>query len=106
MFPTVSPSSTRRALGDDDLSGLGQLYPERSWTDIGHANDLVAMAGLAGKLYCATADNRLWMREPVPWEVGWIDIGHANNVVAMDAIAGNLFCATTGNRLWIRPPGP
>jgi len=106
MFPTVSPNATRRTLHADDLSGLGQLYPETSWTDIGHANNVAAMAGLGSKLYCATSDNRLWIRDAVAWEVDWVDIGHANNVVGMTGLAGKLYCATADDRLWMREPVP
>ncbi len=105
MFPTVSANLTMRSLTADDLAGIEVLYPETSWVNIGHANNVVGMAGLDGKLYCATSDNQLWMRDPVPWEVDWVNIGHANNVVAMAAVNGSLFCATSDNRLWTRPAG-
>jgi hypothetical protein len=74
------------------------------WQDIGHANNVVAMAAINNKLFCVTQDNRLWARDPVLFEVNWQDIGHANNVVAMAAINGKLFCATRDNRLWARDP--
>jgi hypothetical protein len=35
------------------------------WDHIGHANDVVAMAAINGKLFAATKDNRLWWRDPV-----------------------------------------
>lgn len=106
MFPSVSSNFTLRTLTADDLAGIRQLYPETGWTDIGHANDLVAMAGFAGKLYCATRENRLWMRDAVAWEVGWVDIGHANDVVGMAGLEGKLYCATADNNLWMRDPVP
>ncbi|WP_327000317.1 matrixin family metalloprotease [Dactylosporangium sp. NBC_01737] len=105
MFPTVRPDFTLRALTADDLAAIDALYA-LPWRDIGHANNVVAMAGLNGKLYCATSDNQLWMRDPVGWEVDWVAIGHANNVVAMAGLNGKLFCATSDNRLWIRDPFP
>ena len=40
--------------------------PERSWDHIGHANDVVGMTAINNKLFCATSDNRLWWRDPVP----------------------------------------
>jgi hypothetical protein len=106
MFPTVQENFTLRTPTADDLAAVQALYPETAWTDIGHANDLVAMAGLDGKLYCATSDNRLWMRDPVAWEVDWVDIGHANDVVGMTGLDGKLYCATADNNLWMRDPVP
>jgi hypothetical protein len=79
---------------------------EKVWDRIGHANNVVAMAAINEKLFCATRDNSLWWRDPVGWEVNWDRIGHANNVVAMAAINGKLFCATQDNSLWWRDPVP
>jgi hypothetical protein len=78
--------------------------PERPWDHIGHANDVVGMAAINNKLFCATWDNRLWWRDPVGHDVNWDHIGHANDVVAMTAINNKLFCATWDNRLWWRDP--
>ncbi|WP_369264647.1 matrixin family metalloprotease [Streptomyces sp. R35] len=64
MFPTVRPNFTLQSLTADDLSGVRALYPERAWQRIGHANDVAAMTALNNKLYCATRDNSLWMRDP------------------------------------------
>jgi len=74
------------------------------WVHIGHANDVVAMAAINGKLFAATKDNLLWWRSPVGQNVNWVHIGHANDVVAMAAINGKLFAATKDNRLWWRNP--
>ncbi|GAB7045141.1 hypothetical protein JCM9534A_02670 [Catenuloplanes indicus JCM 9534] len=105
MFPTVRPNFELRSLTDDDLAAVTSLY-EPPWREIGHANDVTAMAGLNGKLYCTTRDNQLWMRDPIAWEVDWVAIGHANNVVAMAGLNGMLFCATGDNRLWMRDAFP
>ena len=43
---------------------LGRDAP---WEYIGHANNVVAMAAINGKLFCATSDKKLWWREPVEW---------------------------------------
>jgi hypothetical protein len=75
-----------------------------AWIDVGHANGVVAMTALDSRLFCATADNGLWMRDPVHREVEWQRIGHANGVVGMAATNGQLFCATSDNRLWTREP--
>ena len=76
------------------------------WTDIGHANGVVAMTALDGRLYCATSDNGLWMRDPVHHDVDWQDIGHANGVVGMAATGGRLYCATNDNGLHSREAVP
>lgn len=75
---------------------------ERSWTLIGHANKVVAMAAARGRLFAATSDNRLWVRDPVLRDVSWRPIGHANDVVAMAAVGRRLFAATRDNKLWVR----
>jgi len=76
------------------------------WTDIGHANDVAAMAEMDGRLYAATRDNSLWMRDAVAHEIDWTRIGHANSVVGLAASGGRLFCATSDNRLWTREATP
>ena len=74
------------------------------WKPIGHANGVVGMATVDGKLIAATGDNRLWAREPVLGDVNWQPIGHANAVVGLAATNGKLFAATSDNRLWARDP--
>jgi len=64
------------------------------------------LAAINGKLFAATKDNKLWMRDPIPSDVPWQHIGHANNVAAMAAINGKLFAATEDNKLWMRDPVP
>ncbi|MEX5258323.1 matrixin family metalloprotease [Kocuria arenosa] len=103
MWPSVSENFTLRALADDDREGISSLY-ETPWQHIGHANGVVAMAGLNGKLYCATNDNKLHMRDPVAWDVDWTHIGHANGVVAMAGLNGKLYCATNDDKLHMRDP--
>ena len=76
--------------------------PSSVWVDVGHANGVVGMTALDNHLFCATADNGLWTRDPVHREVDWQRIGHANGVVGMAATGGRLFCATSDNRLWMR----
>jgi hypothetical protein len=75
-----------------------------AWQEIGHANSVVTMTALHGKLFCVTSDNRLWARDPVLTNVNWQEIGHANNVVAMSALGNQLFCVTRDNKLWVRDP--
>jgi IgA Peptidase M64 len=90
---------------------------EKNWQHIGHANAVVAMAaangalGPQGKLFCATSQNRLWMRDPVPTNVNWQEVGHANSVAGMAAVmdAGGvvrLYCATADGQLWRRNAEP
>jgi hypothetical protein len=76
------------------------------WSDIGHANGVVAMTTAGGRLFCATTANELWMRDPVHHDVDWQRIGHANGVVGLAAIGDRLFCATDDNRLWTRDTEP
>jgi hypothetical protein len=83
---------------------LSECKTNSDWQGIGHANNVVAMAASNDKLFCATGDNRLWIRDPVLVEVNWQEVGHANNVVAMTASNGKLFCATRDNRLRVRVP--
>jgi hypothetical protein len=77
-----------------------------TWQDIGDAVNVSAMATLDNKLYAATKDNKLWMREPVISESPWTHIGHANNVASMAALNGKLYAATKDNKLWMREPVP
>lgn len=86
-------------------------FPANQWELIGGANNVVAMAGCENTLFCATNDNRLWARAPVPQNILWTEIGHANWVTAMASpieAAGDravgLFCTTTDHRLWWRSP--
>ncbi|MHC4686518.1 MAG: hypothetical protein ACYTEW_19725 [Planctomycetota bacterium] len=74
------------------------------WNEIGHANNVAAIAALDKNLYAATRDNKLWMRDAASKNVPWTHIGHADNVVAMTALNGKLYAATNDNKLWIRNP--
>jgi hypothetical protein len=82
------------------MTGIG------GWQHVGHANNVVALTAMQGKLYCATTENVLWMRDPVPSNVNWTPIGHANNVVAMTATDAALLCVTQDGQLWRREPVP
>ena len=72
------------------------------WTEIGHANEVVAMTALGDLLYCATRNNNLWSRPPEARNIDWTRIGHANNLTTMAAANGKLFCITNDNKLWSR----
>src|SRR5688572_30845626 len=85
LMTTVTP-------GEDDAE----------WQPIGHANEVVAMAAMHGKLYTATRYNALWVREPVPRDIRWQALGHANRVVALAGADGKLFGVTTDHKLWMR----
>jgi hypothetical protein len=86
------------------IEKLGSDAP--GWADIGHANDVAAMAAMDGRLYAATRDNSLWMRDAMSRQVDWARIGHANSVVGLAASGGRLFCATSDNQLWTRDATP
>lgn len=75
---------------------------EPTWANIAHANNVVAMASVDGRLFAATSDNRLWARDPVLSDISWTYIGHANNVTAMAGLNGRLYASTSDNRLWVR----
>jgi len=63
------------------------------WRDIGRADRITALAALEGKLYGATIDNRLLLRENLLRDQPWRLIGHAENVTAMTAFNGELYAA-------------
>jgi hypothetical protein len=101
-----------RALGADPVvtqvthnvfGRLKQRVPW-DWEHIGHANHGCALAGLQGRLYIATSENRLWRRHPVGADVVWRHIGHANDVVALTGTGDSLFCVTGNDQLWWRSP--
>jgi len=73
-----------------------------NWADIGHANDLVAMAAINNKLFASDKNNQLWWRDAVGHDVDWHHIGHANDLIAMAAINNKLFATDKNNRLWWR----
>jgi hypothetical protein len=79
------PQSAVHHITRNVLNRLCAPYPARQWEVIGHADSVVGMAAVAGKLFAASADHRLWWREPIGQEINWYDIGHANDVVAMAA---------------------
>ena len=84
--------------------GLVHAATDVNWTEIGHANRVVAMTAINNRLFAATSNNKLWWRDPVGTNVNWTEIGHANHVVAMAAINNKLFAATSDNKLWWRDP--
>lgn len=53
-----------------------------SWTDVGHAYNVVAMTGSGERLYGLTADQIIWQRAPVLYDVAWDQVGEAENVTA------------------------
>jgi hypothetical protein len=75
-----------------------------AWDRIGHANDVVAMANLNGRLYCITSDGRLWTRLPVLYEIDWTPLGPPAPapVTGLAAHAGKLIVSTDTNQLWWR----
>ncbi len=103
-----------RYVDDPYLRGVYSLYVQveklssdgEQWSDVGHANDVVVMASMDGRLFAVSRDNRLWVRDAVTHEIDWTGIGHANNVVGMAATGGRLFCATSDNQLWTREATP
>lgn len=76
------------------------------WKDVDHANDVVAMTATADNLYCATSDNKLYVRSTRPVAEGWQHIGHADDVVGLAASGERLFCVTKNNQLYVRDTRP
>jgi hypothetical protein len=104
-----------RYVDESDLKGVYSIFVQveklgggtaAQWADVGHANNVASMAAMDGRLFAATGDNRLWVRDAVDHEIDWTPIGHANDVVGLAATGGRLFCATRDNRLWSREATP
>jgi hypothetical protein len=94
------------------------VLAEVVWRQIGHANNVRAMAATRGLLYCVTTDNTLWYRRPVEAEIDWIACGSVpagfralcasgSTLYAINS-AGNLIArpATKAAATWYQPPGP
>ena len=77
---------------------------DMGWKLIGHAQDVVAMTALNGRLFAVTRQDQLWWRDPVEEDIPWTHMGHAQNVVGMAALNGKLFVATDDGKLWWRDP--
>jgi len=71
------------------------------WTDLGHAGNVIAMAGHNGKLY-GISDNCLCWRQPLLTEVKWTLIGPAEDVIAIACVGGKIFAARSDGSLWWR----
>lgn len=76
--------------------------PSPAWLSAGHANNVVAMTNLNGRLYAADRNNRLWMRLPLRVNTNWTDIGHADFLTGLAGYAGRLYASTTHQVLWWR----
>lgn len=105
-FRCLAPGAVDPAIDRITRNVLDRFRGRRvfDWELIGHANDVVGMAAVDSKLFCATGNNVLWRRFPVLAEVVWSRIGHANHVVAMAATRGLLFAVTRDRTLWYRRP--
>jgi hypothetical protein len=99
-------NATNPAIGHITKRLLDRLKSPRvfDWEDVGHADNVIAMAAVDNKLFGATSGNLLWRRYPVLAEVVWRQIGHANNVIAMAGARGLLFAVTADNTFWYRQP--
>jgi hypothetical protein len=74
------------------------------WQHFGYANEVVAMAGMHGRLYAASRYNKLWVREPTSRATRWRLLGSANRVVALAGVRDKLFGTTEDHKLWMRDP--
>ncbi|HEX6352620.1 N,N-dimethylformamidase beta subunit family domain-containing protein [Actinophytocola sp.] len=77
---------------------LATLWDERAWRRIGEAAEVVAMTGLSGRLYAATANGTVKSRLCDDGS-GWVDGGHAPGVTALAGYAGWLICCCADGRL-------
>jgi hypothetical protein len=66
----------------------------------------VTLSGVDGKLFGATTDHKLWMRDSVAVNAPWYHIGYADGMIAMTALEGKLFATTKGNKLLVCYPAP
>jgi hypothetical protein len=82
---------------------FGGIGPGAGWRRVGHANDVVAMTNLNGRLFCVTQDQTLWMRLPLLYEVDWTAIGTVPTAaIGLAGHAGKLFVSTVTDQLWWR----
>jgi hypothetical protein len=66
------------------------------WKQIGEARDVVGMAAVKGKLFAATATNKLQVCDPAATPIVWKEIGDSpGGVVAMGLADGKLFASTS-----------
>ena len=66
------------------------------WKQIGEASGVVGMAAVGGKLFAATAANKLVVCDPAAAPVVWKEIGETpGGVVAMGVADGKLFASTS-----------
>ena len=66
------------------------------WKQIGEASGVVGMAAVGGKLFAATATNKLMVCDPAAASVVWHQIGETpGGVVAMGVAEGKLFASTS-----------
>jgi hypothetical protein len=84
---------------------------EVNWREFGEdvPSGVVAMAPITnvrltrgGRLFVATADNKLWMRDFLSVGLPPQNIASAPGMVGMAAISGFLFAATRDDKLWMR----
>ncbi|MGK5111369.1 hypothetical protein [Geodermatophilus sp. CPCC 205506] len=66
--------------------------------------DLDRTGQIRNQLVAATADNKLWVRDPKESNINWEEIGHANFVTGLAFLSRKLWAATSENKLWIRDP--
>jgi hypothetical protein len=85
------------------------VSPTQGWKYIGHAQLVVAMTAMNGKLFAATSINQFWMRDPVHHDINWARLQHVERadvqIAAMATIDDEqLFVATKDDNLWVCNP--
>lgn len=105
-----SPDPTVERITRNVLTRLRDPWPAAHWEQIGPARAVTALVACEGSLF-ASAENILWVRDPVAQNLTWTRIGPAGRVRAMasprEAVGGQpvcLYSVTTDDQLWQREP--
>jgi len=82
---------------------------EINWQLIGHAQQVIAMTSLGGKLFVVTDNNTPWIREPIHNDIPWQILEPVRNsdivIIAVASISNKqLFAATKKDQLWVCDP--
>ena len=111
-MPFTSDGTLFAVTGADELWYLPLLRlagGDGTWTRIGRAGGIVALAGMSGRLFGIDRAGRLLVRPPSPAPADWTELGDADGCVALAGHAGRLIGTAPGRSLRWRealPGGP
>jgi hypothetical protein len=83
------------------LAGYGAPRAGRftiSWNHIGSLPEFNALAGLDGKLYAATSDDKLLIGDFAHDQLKWNNAGNAKNITSLATMNGKLYGTNTNNQ--------